>query len=551
MKLKYILSLFLITSFNAAVFAQNYNITLQKTIGGSGTDKLTQMIPTLDKGFILCGFSNSNTSGDKHEDAVNNSYDFWVVKLDSLGAILWSKTYGGSDRDIYPTVIATQDSGFLVAGSSISPASGSKTENAIGQSFDYWVIKLNKNGNLVWDNTLGGIQFEKLAALVETSSGYFLCGSANSNNAYDKTAPNEGSSLWADYWIVKLNKSGVVLWDSTYGSKNRDVLTAAKGTSDGGLILGGSSYSPKYANKSQNEFGNNDYWIVKLDSLGRKKFDKTIGGALSDYLTSIDIVGTSGYVLAGYSNSPASFSKTDSCRGVTDYWIVKVNNSGGIVWNKTYGGSKEDYATSVSFSKNTFLVGGYSNSPVSKDKTAGNYGGMDYWVLRLDVNGNLLDQSGWGSSGDDSLTTYFRDPKDANSYWLGGTSSSPVGNSKNAGTVDNTGLADYWILKIKAGKVVKQTTQTVTNAIAVDIKKLQLNIAPNPVTNTLNVNYSTINAQKSFITIYSNSGKPVKQAVLQNTSGTYSLDFSMQPAGVYYVLLQNGNSSITKKVIKY
>ena len=247
MKLKYTFSLLFIITINICAISQNPKPTIiwQRTIGGNATDKLTRAITTADGGMVLCGYSNSPISGDKTQKALNGSYDFWVLKLSKTGATQWAKTYAGSERDLKPTIIQTADSGYLLGGSSISPLSGDKTENAINQSFDYWVLKLDKGGKILWNNTIGGIQIEKLTSLLETKGGYFVCGSSNSIITDDKTKDNIGSSFTSDYCVVKLNKSGNILWDSVYGGKNRDALASAILTPDGGILLGGTSYSQK------------------------------------------------------------------------------------------------------------------------------------------------------------------------------------------------------------------------------------------------------------------------------------------------------------------
>ena len=553
MKLRYIQTLLFIAVINVCGFSQSYTIAWQRTIGGNANDKLTKTLQTTDGGLILCGYSNSNVSGDKQQDAKNGSYDFWVVKLTKTGTTQWSKTYGGIDRDLKPTIIQTTDGGFLLGGSSISPKSNAKSKNAVNQSFDYWVLKLSSSGQIVWDNTIGGIQFEKLGALLETNSGYFICGSSNSLDSADKTVDNEGSSLTPDYWIVKLNKSGTILWDSVYGGTNRDAFSTAVVTSDGGLLLAGTSYSPRGGNKNDDFIGNGDFWVIKLDSVGVPQWNRTIGGNLSENLTSVDLVGTIGYVFAGYSNSLASGNKTNGCKGVTDYWIVRADKFGNVLWNKTYGGTGADYLTTVKFLQSKYYVGGYSNSGISGDKTVDSIGGMDFWTMILDKNGNITEQNTWGGTGDDYLTDYF---PSGTQYVLAGTSNSPKGKSKRDGTVGNTGNPDYWIFKISPAAAAIQANATDSSALTIDktdILKTQfsLEINPNPVKDILHLNYDITNSSKNIsLSIYSNNGKLIKQAALSNTSGTYTLDISNQASGLYYAVLQTGTSSATKKFIK-
>lgn len=551
MKLKYIFYI-IFSAIAFTGFGQN-TITWQRTIGGNGSDKLNKMIITSDSGIVLCGYSNSDISGSKKENSLNGTYDFWVVKLSKTGVTQWAKAYGGTDRDLKPTIIQTSDGGYLLGGSSISDQSGVKTENAINESFDYWVIKLDKKGNVEWDNTIGGIQLEKLSTLLETASGYFLCGSANSAVGYDKTVDNEGTTLWPDYWVVKINKSGAILWDSVYGNTNRDELSAAVVATDGGIVLGGTSYSPRGGNKKQDFIGNGDYWIIKIDSLGRRIWDRTLGGTLSDYLTSIDLVGNIGYVLGGYSNSPASANKSDSCRGGTDYWIIRTDKSGMPLWDKTFGGSKEDYLTSVKYFSGKYLLGGYSNSGPSGDKTSNKKGGYDFWTLQLDKDGNIEQQNDWGGGGDDYLTDFLYNGSE---YILAGTSNSQKNGDKSNNTVGNTKLNDYWVFKVSAtasalSQAAVNDTITIDNSKAESIRsKVFMTVAPNPVKDALYINYNITSNEKSMISVYNNNGKLIKQDALSQSSGTYTLSFSTQPSGVYYAVLQSGNSTTTRKFIK-
>src|SRR3954452_23373146 len=148
-------SVFIQTTYSA--FSQNKapGILWQQTIGGSNSDVLTSMALDSDKSVVLCGYSNSNVSGNK-SNASFGGYDYWVVKLDPNGKTLWNRTFGGSKNDFAAAVISTSDGGYLLGGSSISDLSGSKNNKSYGFSYDYWVLKLDANGNKVWDRTLGG-----------------------------------------------------------------------------------------------------------------------------------------------------------------------------------------------------------------------------------------------------------------------------------------------------------------------------------------------------------------------------------------------------------
>jgi len=348
-----------------------------------------------------------------------------------------------------------------------------------------------------------------------------------------------------------MSKSGGILWDSVYGNTNRDELTTAVVATDGGVVLAGSSYSPRGGDKKNDYIGNNDYWIIKIDSAGNRLWDRTLGGGLSDYLTCAAVVGNIGYIFGGYSNSPASFNKTDSCRGGVDYWIMRTDKSGLPLWDKTFGGAKEDYLTSIQYISSKYLLGGYSNSGKSGDKAAASKGGYDFWTLQLDKNGVIEQQFDWGGTGDDYLSDYI---PNGTEYILAGTSNSPKGRDKKAGTVGNTGQNDYWVFKVSsAGAIAKNN---VVDSVVIDSKEaynksqLLMEVTPNPVKDVLHINYNTNNAQNVLIAVYNNNGKLINQQTLSQSSGTYTLNIAAQSSGIYYAVLKSGNSTVTKKFVK-
>ena len=277
-------------------------------------------------GFIVGGASISDISGDKTENCRGNT-DMWILKLDSSGNIQWDKTIGGSGLDECAFVKQTKDGGYLAVGSSTSNISGDKTEDCRGD-FDMWIIKLNNKG-----------QYNGIKHLVETDGsfpagmeltdegGVIICGNSASDIGIDKTENNRGKR--ADFWVIKLDKDGKKLWDRTIGGDDDDMALAIKKTGDGNYLLAGFSSSNKGHEKSENSKGGTDIWLVKIDSLGKKLWDKTIGGSGEDNPAQGGILVTNnGYLIAGNSNSPISGDKTDTCRGDNDYWIIKVDKTG-------------------------------------------------------------------------------------------------------------------------------------------------------------------------------------------------------------------------------
>ena len=213
-----------------------------------------------------------------------------------------------------------------------------------------------------------------------SDGGYIVGGYSFSNNSGEKTENSRGS---VDYWIVKLNGSGNIQWDKTIGGNNYDDLTCLQQTSDGGYILGGWSVSGASGEKTENSKGFQDFWVVKLNASGSIQWDKTIGGFNLDELYSLQQTTDGGYILGGTSQS---FSGGN----VGDYWIVKTDASGSIQWNKSIGGSDNDYLRSIrQTSDGGYVSGGYSYSKVSGDKTQRSRGLADYWMVKTDGSGNV------------------------------------------------------------------------------------------------------------------------------------------------------------------
>lgn len=546
-------------ALNTKSNAQAPTITWQKTYGGTKNDSLISIINTNDGGFIASGFSNSDISTNKTQNSYGGSYDFWIVKMNSRGKIQWDKTIGGFGADLNPTIIQTPDGGYLVGGKSMSDSSGNKTENSFNGSADYWVIKMDKDGLIQWNNTIGNIQLDGVQALSNVlvkGTRYMVGGYSYSGFGNDKKDENRGANLWADYWLVQLDGRGKFKFDRTLGGKNEDLLTSMKGTKDSGYILGGYSYSPAGYEKTDSFKGNNDYWIVKTDQYGYRVWDKVIGGDLSDYLTSLDIASDGSYIFGGYSNSNASFKKTGGFKGVMDYWVVKTDINGNVKWDKTLGGTLGDYLTSViQTSDKGYLLGGYSNSNISGDKTENSQGGDDIWLVKLDSTGKTQWNKTFGGSGRDRLSMLKEIT--AGQYILGATSNSPVSGDKTDPTVGASGSNDYWILKVSSAGAVAQTTdaeqEVMPAAIQSDkleITKLTLQASPNPTNGRVNISFNGAGNNSVSLTVYNSNGKTVAKATVPAGQNSYNVDLSRQAAGTYYVVISSKNSSATRMVLK-
>jgi|GEM_PF-1220462 len=412
-----------------------------KTLGGSGSDWPADLIATTDDGFVIVGGSVSTLSGDKSENNKGKN-DYWVVKQNSAGQKIWDRTLGGSGEDYASAIVATIDGGFVIAGMSNSPLSGDKSENSEGGQ-DYWVIKLNSNGQKVWDKTIGGDSYDGYPTIVATADeGFAIAGRSKSNISGDKSENSRGEN---DYWVVKLNSNGQKVWDKTIGGSGYDNISAIVAADDGGFVIGGTSDSNISGDKSEGSKGGEDYWVVKLNSNGQKVWDKTFGGNDRDRSNCIIVTDDGGLLISGASNSINSGDKSEGSKGGEDYWVVRLNSSGQKVWDKTFGGNLEDNADAVvAVNDGSFVVGGTSNSNTSGDKSENSRGGEDYWVVKINSNGQKIWEKTLGGAGSDNVATIIATAD--GSFVIAGGSYSPISGDKSE---NSRGGSDYWVVKVK------------------------------------------------------------------------------------------------------
>ncbi len=437
MKLNYNLGILLIITFfsNNITNAQAPVIEWQKSLGGTGIDNASSIIKTTDGGYVIAGNSQSN-NGDVTGN--HGSDDFWIVKLNSTGTIQWQKSLGGTNIEYANSIIQTIDGGFIVAGSSQSnngDVSGNHGSGDIwivklnsdagviewqkslgGSSFDwatsikqtsdggyiiagnsqsnngdvtgnhgfidYWIVKISSIGTIQWQKTLGGTGDDRATSIIQTiDGGYVVAGYCETNNG-DVTG-NQGIK---DYWIIKLSSAGVIQWKRCLGGTHVDLAHSIKQTSDGGFIVAGHAFSSD-GDVIGND-GGTDFWIVKLNSDASViEWQKSLGGTETDLAYSINQTTDGGYIITGASNS--NDGDVTGHHGIQmpkatffDYWVVKLNSTGTIQWQKSLGGITDDYAASIiQTTDGGYIVAGSSNS--TDGDVTGNHGSYDYWIVKL------------------------------------------------------------------------------------------------------------------------------------------------------------------------
>ncbi|RRA99985.1 putative Ig domain-containing protein [Larkinella rosea] len=395
-----------------------------KTIGGNAFDNAKFILATGDGGFLLGGNSSSNSSGDKTEDS-KGANDIWLVKVNASGGKLWDKTIGGSNYESLMTIVATPDGGFLLGGASDSDAGGDKSENGRGYA-DCWLVKIDSDGTKRWDKTFGGELEDQIMdiAVLPNNQGYLLGCLSSSPPGPDKTAPLKSAG---DYWVIRVDLDGNKVWDKAYGGSEFQYLTNIIPTSDGKFVLFGSSWSNAGGDKTENVRGTNDYWLVKIDADGNKLWDKTIGGDQDDDALSGTATSDGGVVVSGASSSNKSFDKSTNCFGVSDYWVVKVDADGHKSWDKTLGGIYGDYPTKIiSTADGGYLVGGFSNSTRNALKSEDSRGDRDFWVVKLTSQGEWSWDKTLGGTDYDELAGISQSAT-GDFYLLGGSYSNAGG----------------------------------------------------------------------------------------------------------------------------
>jgi hypothetical protein len=288
-------------------------------LGGPGEDYLGEARVTPDQGAILGGTSRSGVGRAKSEPSRGGA-DFWLLKLSRTLARSWDHRFGGSGLDSLVSVRRTPDGGYLLAGSTTSPADGDLTEPSRGGA-DYWLVKVNSVGGLQWQHRYGGPGDDWLAAARPTpDGGYVLAGTTSSAAGGELSEASRGRR---DVWVVKVSSSGVLQWQHRYGGPGNEYAATLENDPDGGYLIGASTTSPAAGEVGQPSWGGTDYWLLRLSAQGTVLWDQRLGGSGEDVLTCLTTTKGYGYALGGFSNSPTGSGEHQQAnKGSYDYWTL-------------------------------------------------------------------------------------------------------------------------------------------------------------------------------------------------------------------------------------
>lgn len=348
---------------------QDGEIIWEKRYGGPDRDFAEDFYQTSDGGFIMCGRSYSEEGNVR----INfGEQDWWILKLDNEGNIVWELTLGGIGDDVANSVIETMDNGYLIAGTSSSLIENSPVS---GRGEDAWLVKLDNQGNLLWANNYGGTGTDKLNSILELANGEIILNASTTSIDGDVTNKNSDDQ---DLWVLKLSATGGILWQNTFGGSEFDMGEDMVLSANDDIVISGETFSSD-GNIESNQ-GKRDGWVINISENGLVNWSKTFGSSFTEFLFSISLSEDNGYFVSG------SYAWDDSSNGAL--WLMNLDDSGNIIWENTFGGSEFDQGADVkSIGEEGIIVAGQSSS--TNGDISSNIGDVDIWFLKLKPNGKL------------------------------------------------------------------------------------------------------------------------------------------------------------------
>jgi hypothetical protein len=316
------------------------------TYGGAQDDRIEGLIRTNDGNYLAVGRTKSKGAGD---------WDFWILRLDPTGAVLWETVVGGAAADVARGAVALRDGGFVVAGDTQSKVKGGSSRG--------WLVKLDANGKQQWDVTVGNRAGDySIRAIEQTAEGgYIVAGS--------HTRRKRGS----DIWLARVSKTRKVVWQFATRGRAKDYASAIFASRKGTFLVAATS-----ASRSARGGGRGDAYLFALSAKGKRKWVHAYGGKKVDSVDSM-VRASDGFILSGFTESKGS--------GGRDLWLMKINNAGRHEWDKTFGGTGLDNGIGVLALRDGSIV-------VAGNTSSRGAGGNDAWVLKLDKDGKMPGVSG-------------------------------------------------------------------------------------------------------------------------------------------------------------
>jgi hypothetical protein len=518
------------------------------TLGGNSFETCAGGLVTSDGGYLTGGSTQSAVSGEvtmpSPAPPSGLNIDFWIVKSDAQGNRLWDKRYGGTDDDRLVKILPASNGGFLLCGWSRSAQGFDITEPSRGL-MDYWIVKVNEQGNKQWDKRFGTSGGEILSCAIVTPDGGYLLVGTSGPLSQSVTTPAEGDRTEAvlgynDIWMVKIDVNGTKQWDKRLGGPGSDIVYDVANASGGGFVLGGlplvdsgwGGQTPA-GDISGTSFGLNDWWIIKTDAQGVKLWDRFYGGTGPDYINALLATPDGGILAAGSSQSPVSGNKAVFMAGKIG-WLLKLDSQGNKQWEQVYNSFPVTGACLQSNPAGGYLLGGGLRYNMSATD-------MDFWLANIDANGLVRWEQLYGGTSAENITGVV--PTTSGNILLFGTSNS---NNSRDKTANSRGGDDIWVVKVAATVLgAKSQNAALSNTAS---------IYPNPSNqDRVTVEVTGLHEQKSVrLEVINILGQAVQGLNLPVYQGAIrqQLELSAIPDGVYTLRLHTTEGIITKQLIK-
>jgi len=383
------------------------DVEWMQTFGSNGYGSTAYCVrQTLDGGYIVAGNTIYSGAGE---------VNLWLLKTNPDGTEQWNRTYGGTGSDSGYSIQQTSDGGYITAGETRSYGAGMS---------DFWIVKINPDGDEQWNKTFGGTDNEGANFVQQTRDGGYIISGERVNNS--------GNSF---YWLVKTDTNGNEEWNRTFGNDRVDWVDDMEQTSDGGYILVGTTHDYSA--------GRRDIWLIKTDSSGNEQWNRTIGGIGRILVNSVMETSDGSFIIAGETGSRYG----DNPIGIT---LVKADANGYKEWNRTFTGI--DYYTPNSIVQTS--DGGYIVAGIKETREDDAYYGdvSDAWLVKTDSNGNIQWYNGLGETGRDKVE-FIQQTSDGG-YIFAGSSSSY-----------NRGNIEFWLVKLESDQIEQDEVSTQSGAI--------------------------------------------------------------------------------------
>lgn len=541
MNMKSVLKLIILIIMPTMALSQP-TIQWQNSYGGTfidgfstGNNQQDQISTTSDGGYVIAGLSHSNDGDVTGHHGLTATSDCWVLKLDSVGSLEWENSLGGTNDEIGYSIRQTTDGGYILASSTYSD-DGDVTgyhPPITGMGGDMWVVKLDASGNITWQRALGGSAFDLGYSILQSYDGNYVVAGRTLSTDGDVSF-NNGSS---DIWIVKLDAAGNILWEKAIGGSSVDYAYTIRETNDHGFILAGNvnSSDGDFSGVTLPPFGG--AFIMKTDSLANIEWYQVVGGSLFEWGFDVTQTSDGGYML-GVNTASSNVAGT---HGGMEYWMTRLDNTGGIVWQNCYGSSGNDFFKAFCQTPD----GGYAligHSNTANGNISNIIGSFDAWVIKIDSAGAILWERSYGGTDVDEGTSIIVTPD-------GGLL---IGVESNSNDVDVSGHhgplinADIWIAKLAPISTGIQDISANISMIAV---------SPVPVGNSSELRFYLNNPSAITLSVSDLSGRLLSSSYLgklpqgDHIIGLNGLFGDNLKSGIYFINLSDENITRSLKVV--